>query len=152
MEKKLTRSKKDRMIAGICGGLGEYFKIDPVIVRLIFVLLAISGGVGIVGYILLWVVVPEEGETEADRLKKQEKIKEEIKEKAEEFAERVKDEGKKIKKNPERANVMGGLLLITIGAIFLMNNFFPFLGFSRLWPLILFVIGIGMLIRSAKRD
>ena len=44
MAKRLYRSKKERMIAGICGGVAEYFNIDPVIVRLIFVVLALGGG------------------------------------------------------------------------------------------------------------
>lgn len=58
--KRLYRSRKDRMIAGVCGGIAEYFNIDPVVVRLIAVLLLIPGGFpGIIPYIVLWVVVPE---------------------------------------------------------------------------------------------
>jgi phage shock protein C len=47
------------MIAGVCGGLGEYFNIDPVIVRLIFVALLVGAGSGFLAYLVLWVVVPE---------------------------------------------------------------------------------------------
>ncbi len=58
--KRLFRSKKDRMIAGVCGGIAEYFGIDPVIVRLVAVLLLIPGGLpGLLPYIVLWFVVPE---------------------------------------------------------------------------------------------
>lgn len=58
--KRLYRSRKDRMIAGVCGGLAEYFNIDPVIVRVIAVLLLLPGGVpGFVPYIILWILVPE---------------------------------------------------------------------------------------------
>ena len=58
--KRLFRSKKDRMIAGVCGGIAEYFNIDPVIVRLVAVLLLIPGGLpGLLPYIVLWFVVPE---------------------------------------------------------------------------------------------
>lgn len=60
MQKRLYRSKKDRMIAGVCGGLAEYFGIDPVIVRVVTLVLAFGGGGGLLAYIILWVVVPEE--------------------------------------------------------------------------------------------
>lgn len=58
--RKLFRSNKDRMIAGVCGGIGEYFKIDPTVVRLIFVfLLLCSCGAMILAYILAWIIIPD---------------------------------------------------------------------------------------------
>ncbi len=57
--KKLYRSRSDRMVAGVAGGLAEYFSIDPTIVRLAFVLLALMGGPGLIIYIIMWIVVPE---------------------------------------------------------------------------------------------
>ncbi len=59
MNKKLTRSTNNRMIAGVAGGLAEYLNIDPVIVRLVFLLLALAKGPGIVLYIILWLITPE---------------------------------------------------------------------------------------------
>lgn len=59
--KKLYRSKTDRKIAGVCGGLGQYFDIDPTLIRVAFVLLALPGGLpGVLPYFILWVVIPEE--------------------------------------------------------------------------------------------
>ena len=58
--RKLYRSRNERMIAGVCGGLGEYFNIDPTLIRLLFVFLALAGGPGLVAYIVLLIVVPEE--------------------------------------------------------------------------------------------
>lgn len=59
--KKLFRSKKDRIIAGVCGGIGEYLEVDPTIVRIVFVLLTLAGGFpGIILYGALWIIVPEE--------------------------------------------------------------------------------------------
>lgn len=56
--KKLYRSE-DRMIAGVCGGLAEYFNIDPTIIRVIFVILLLPGGFpGFLPYVILWIVVP----------------------------------------------------------------------------------------------
>ncbi len=57
--KKLYRSRTDRMVAGVAGGLAEYFNIDPTIVRLAFVLLALAGGPGLIIYVIMWIVVPE---------------------------------------------------------------------------------------------
>jgi len=60
MAKKLYRSKKNKRIAGVCGGIAEYFDIDPIIVRLITLILVLSAGGGLVAYIIAWIVVPEE--------------------------------------------------------------------------------------------
>lgn len=57
--KKLYRSKNNRVIAGICGGIGEYFDIDPTIIRLLWVLFTFMGGSGIIAYIICWIVIPE---------------------------------------------------------------------------------------------
>ena len=57
------RSSSDKKIAGICGGLGEYFDIDPTIVRIIFAILLLPGGLpGIVPYAILWVIMPDASE------------------------------------------------------------------------------------------
>jgi phage shock protein C len=58
--KRLYRARHDRMIGGVCGGLGTYLGIDPTIVRLLFVLFAFAGGPGIVAYLIMLIVVPEE--------------------------------------------------------------------------------------------
>jgi len=58
--KRLFRSKSNRIIAGVCGGVGEYFGIDPTVVRLLWVLFTFLGGSGILAYIICWIVIPEE--------------------------------------------------------------------------------------------
>ena len=58
MGKKLFRSETDKMIGGVCGGIAEYFSIDSTIVRLIFVLIVVYGGTGLVLYVILWIVMP----------------------------------------------------------------------------------------------
>jgi phage shock protein C len=56
----LRRSQTNRGVAGVCGGLGEYFGIDPVIIRFIFILLLLPGGApGLLPYLLFWLVMPE---------------------------------------------------------------------------------------------
>ena len=58
--KRLYRSRDDRMISGVCGGLGKYFNVDPTLIRLLFVIAAAAGGPGLIAYIILAIVVPEE--------------------------------------------------------------------------------------------
>lgn len=61
MQPRLTRSNTDKMLAGVCGGLGEYFNIDPVIVRLIFVLVTLTSFIGLFLYPILWLLMPKSG-------------------------------------------------------------------------------------------
>ena len=58
--KRLYRSKKDKMVGGVCGGLGEFFKVDPIIFRLIFLMLLFGVGSGAMIYIVMMLIVPEE--------------------------------------------------------------------------------------------
>ena len=63
MAKKLYRSKTSRVLAGVCGGLGEYLQVDPVMLRLIWVLITLVSGFfpGVIGYIIAVIIIPEEG-------------------------------------------------------------------------------------------
>ena len=59
--KRLYRSHEDKIIAGVCGGLAKYFNIDPVVPRIIFVILLLPGGLpGFIPYVILWIAVPKE--------------------------------------------------------------------------------------------
>jgi phage shock protein C len=57
--RKLYRSQTQRMLAGVCGGLAEYFNIDATVMRVLFLILAVFGGSGIVLYLVMWIVVPD---------------------------------------------------------------------------------------------
>lgn len=59
-EKRLVRSQSDRMLFGVAGGLAEYLNVDPVIVRLLFVLLTLAGGPGIIVYLVMAIIMPQE--------------------------------------------------------------------------------------------
>jgi phage shock protein PspC (stress-responsive transcriptional regulator) len=59
-DKKLRRSSSDKMIAGVCGGLGKYFGLDSTILRLVFVLLLIFAGTGLLAYLIMWLVIPQD--------------------------------------------------------------------------------------------
>ena len=63
--KRLTRSRTERWIGGVCGGIGEYFNLDPTIIRVLFVLLALIVGGGLLIYLILWLIIPLEPDTTA---------------------------------------------------------------------------------------
>jgi phage shock protein C len=60
--KRLYRSQTDKILGGVCAGLGKYFGMDPTVVRLIFVVLTLFGASGVLLYLILWVVIPPEPE------------------------------------------------------------------------------------------
>jgi phage shock protein C len=62
MTERLTRSESDRILGGVCGGLGEYFDIDPTLIRLGFVAALLFGGSGPILYLIAWLIIPSEGE------------------------------------------------------------------------------------------
>jgi len=94
MSKRLYRSEVDKMLGGVCGGLGDYFDIDPTLIRLIFVLLSVSGGAGLWAYLILWIVVPSQSSVNLESEEVIKENKEEIKKKVSETAKNVKTEVK----------------------------------------------------------
>ena len=64
--KRLYRSRSNRVVAGVAGGLGEAFNVDPVIVRLVFVVLGLMNGFGVLLYLAMWLLVPNENSTAVD--------------------------------------------------------------------------------------
>jgi phage shock protein C len=86
MNPRLTKSKNDEIIEGVCGGLAEYFRIDPVLVRFIFIILIFFDGLGILLYLILVIIMPK-----ADKV--DQSPKETIIENVQEFGERMKDAG-----------------------------------------------------------
>ena len=157
--KRLYRSETDRMIAGVCGGLGEYFQIDPVIVRLIAVLLALaSGGTAIIAYILLWIIIPTSSRIGAPTQEVMRENVESIRERAEEFGQGVRAafgqgqptaEGQTQPTTAPSGTWLVGALIILIGLIFLLQNFgvFWWWKWGYLWPVILILIGVALLVR-----
>jgi len=57
--KRLYRSRSDRKLAGVCGGIAEYFGVDPVLIRLLWIFFTLAGGGGVLAYFIAWLVVPE---------------------------------------------------------------------------------------------
>lgn len=91
MSKRLYRSSKDKILGGVCAGIAEYFNIDPVIIRVVFVLIFLAEGVGLMIYVILWIIVPEQKSLDKD-------TDEIIKENSKEIEENVKKVTKGLKK------------------------------------------------------
>jgi phage shock protein C len=148
MNKKLSRSRTDAMIGGVCGGLGQYLGLDSTLVRLFFVLLAIGNGVGVLIYFLLWIIVPREGQGEFASAAT-------IRAGADEIAARARSLGGDLGTNLPQAGARGSLIvgaaLIVVGVIiFLENLHLPWLwwlNFDALWPLLLIAGGAILLLR-----
>jgi phage shock protein C len=130
--KRLYRSRNDKMIAGVCGGIAEYFDIDPVIVRLVTVLLLFANGIGLIMYIIAWIFVPENPEQQSTKKTTAEKAV------------------KQISRHPRDGSVLIGMVLLVIGALLLINNLFSWFSFSYVWAFLLVVLGIYMLMRRSK--
>ncbi len=140
MTKRLYRSTKEKMIGGVCGGMAEYFDIDPVLLRILFVVATFAGGSGILAYIICWIIIPERP--------------------AEVQARPVAESGTQPAGSPEppapvtsglRGNAIAGIILIVIGGLFLADNFLPHFHFAQFWPILLIVLGAGILSKSTKR-
>jgi phage shock protein C len=149
--KKFYRSRTDKVFAGVCGGLAEYFNMDAVLVRLIFLVLVIAAGGGFLAYIILWIITPEKP---IDYSQFQNPSTMENKQSSYEEPKGSDQTSKNDpfryppRKHKDRGSLIGGLVLITLGTLFLADEFIPHVSFSDLWPIILVVIGIGLLINS----
>ena len=143
---RLYRSETNKVIAGVCGGLGEYFNIDPTIIRILFILFAFLHGSGLIVYIIMWVLVPTESQNANlgnDHVKQN---VEEMKEKAKTFAQDLKMSRHD---NTHDSRFWWALLIIVIGFFFLFKNFGLFEGFDlgQYWPVILIILGLVFILR-----
>jgi phage shock protein PspC (stress-responsive transcriptional regulator) len=142
----LYRSQYDTVLGGVCGGIGKSLKIDPVLVRIIFVLLAVFGGSGVLLYIILWIAVPVNPDETIFNNEQNANNMENDHQKSSEGASGPLSE--KAKKPGNDGNLIAGLILITLGAIFLLERWIRWLDFADLWPLLLVVGGIVLIRRS----
>ena len=138
MEKKLTRSRDKKVIAGIAGGLGEYLDIDPIIIRIIIVLITIFHGVGLLIYIIMWIVIPEEPyknifQTSSENIN------------GEFSAEESENDINKLKINhSSNGRTIVGVILIGVGSIFLLERFLPIFDFELVFSAGLIILGLAL--------
>ena len=132
------------MIGGVAGGIAEYLKTDPTLIRIIFILVALFGGGGLLVYVILWIALPlepveyftgqntnsENGQADPN------------------FQSQNFNEQNNINFNKNQGNLIAGLIMIAVGVIFLIDRFVPRIDFGDLWPLVLVIAGVA-LIRSS---
>ncbi len=135
----LYRLSSSKVIAGVCAGLARHFNMDPTIVRLIFVFLALFALGGIIAYIVLWIVLPEvsvdqnfSGTESYD-------------------SDNSETEGMPAADSKGKGQLVIGLTLISIGALFLITAFIPRFNVLDLWPVILIAVGVLLLQQSSKK-
>ncbi|MGM0446600.1 MAG: PspC domain-containing protein [Bacillota bacterium] len=128
MEKKLYRSRENRVIGGVCGGVGEYFEIDPVIVRIILLLLFFVGGIGFITYIIAWIIIPERP-FEKENIEVDETV---------------------IKEQKEKRMKILGYILFGLGVYFILEIWFNInIEFgAELWSIGLIILGIVIIFKN----
>jgi len=120
---RLHRSATDCALAGVCGGIAGYLRVDPSLVRLAFVVATLWGGIGAVGYIVLAIVLPVGQDAPAP-----------------------------VSLSGERTRVVSGMVLVVLGGLLLAGNmgWAPWLSWSLFWPGILILVGLGLLLRNPR--
>jgi phage shock protein C len=163
MTERLFRSTKEKMVGGVCGGLAEYFDVDVTLVRLIAIVTLFMGGVGFLAYIAALVIIPRNNEERpvygGQGGNNVESIVNEVvhnvqetakdfgfdREKASEFNSGKKYEGKFTQRNKT-----AGIILILLGVLFFLNQWFPiWFIISKMWPLIFIAIGATLLLKKS---
>ncbi len=153
--RSLYRTRADSVIAGVAGGIGRYFNVDSIIFRVAFVLLALFGGGGILIYLILWIAIPLEP-IETTFQQNNNATMEEEKTKTESTPQPPFEPPRNQWPRKGEGNLIAGLVLITIGIIFLVDRFVPRIDFGDLWPVILLVAGIVLIrmsfVKPKNRD
>jgi len=122
--RRLRRSRRDRMVGGVCGGIARYLDVDPVLLRIAAVALALSGGFGVLVYLLAWIVIPDADGPEPDR-----------------------------PPSPASRHTVAiavGAALVGLGGLLILREWLPGFGAGMFWPLVVVAAGALVLI-SARR-
>lgn len=123
--RKLRRSRKDQVIGGVAGGLGHYFELDPVLVRIAFVLMVLAGGAGVLLYIVLWIVMPE--------------------------ATPEEDVAMPVRSQKALGGLFFGGALVMVGTIILLRRLVPWFDGEMVWAILLVGLGAYILVKGARR-
>jgi phage shock protein C len=147
---RLSRSRADRMLGGVCGGLGRYLGIDSNIVRLFFVLFTLTGGFGVLLYLALWLILPVDDATFENSGQSFGPS---------DFGDRARGMGEDLRQamhnsNPNAAKILG-IGLVVVGVIFLVQSLnIPWLAWLRtdiFWPALLILAGAALVFRAIKK-
>lgn len=136
MGRRLYRSKEQKMLGGVCGGIAEYLDVDVTLVRIIC-LLALFSGFGLILYIFAWIIMPENPY----------QLKEEIVDKQPKNGTK-QDDAVETEDKANKSNEVLGWVLVILGVLLLLNRLLPWLSFKIIWPVLLIIIGLGILFKK----
>ena len=135
--KRLYRSRQNRILAGVCGGIADYFKIDPLMIRLFFIFIFFLNGAGILAYIIGWIIIPERP-YDYNGEQYNEKFDEES---------YYENESSGFNRTNQR---FIGIILIIIGAFIIFSRVIPLIVWRNFWAIILIVLGISILVKGVS--
>jgi phage shock protein C len=152
MARRLMRNTEDGVLAGVAAGFADYFAVDPTLVRLGFVLLAVFGGSGLVLYLVSWLLMPRAGDgtgTAADEASPAERMARDAVARGEKVAEGLH----RSSEGPGRGRLVAGVILVVVGVVFLLERFWPFRWWwiADLWPAALILVGLAMILNARRR-
>lgn len=160
-ESRLHRNRRDRVVFGVCGGLGDYFAVDPTLIRLAFVLITLAGGAGVLAYIILAIVIPEEG---SEPLAGREGLRRNVQQLRMNSGELASGQHADLtapfsgeftdqSARRRRSGELGAFILIALGLFLLMGNlgWMRWFSWNYFWPVILIVLGAVLLIQRTNR-
>ncbi len=144
MTKRLYRSRQQRVLAGVCGGLGEYFDIDPVFVRILAVILIFAHGIGVIAYIVACFAMPKAPAGTPDS---------EQPESASGAPVDAPDQTRPQQEPSVWRAYLPGLIFIFLGLVFLMDTIFWWFHWHHIWPVLLVIAGALMIWKAiAHKD
>lgn len=146
MKKKLYRSSNQKVVAGVCGGLAEYFNIDVTIIRLLWVVLIFLGGTGLPLYLIAAIIIPRDEDSGSSDTVVMDEEGNEI---------HVHQENHTDSNIQNNSSLFFGGILVIIGGLVLLDRFIPFRHILRsmrgyIWPLLLIVVGVIILLSSLR--
>ena len=150
MARRLMRNSEGAVLAGVAAGFADYFAVDPTLVRLAFVLLAVFGGSGLVLYVVSWVLMPSAGDgTGADEASPAERMARDAVARGEKVADRMN----RSSEGPSRGRLVAGVILVGVGVVFLLERFWPFRWWwiADLWPALLILVGLAMILNARRK-
>lgn len=155
IEKRLLRDSKNKILAGVAAGIANYFEIDPNIIRLLFIVLTVFGGSGLLIYIVLWLLLPTDGSHAVEGKDTFKENVEQMKEAVKEFAKEIKKEVHHVegeKKGKSQQSL--GIILVVIGLIFLLTNLglLDFYVIQKLWPVLLIFLGVLVVYQNENKE
>ncbi len=133
MQKRLYRSRKDEVIGGVCGGIAEYFGVDSVLIRLLAVFAVLFGGGGLMAYIIMWIIIPEEPRYRQEGEGGQAYSEKEF------YEDDAESKG--------NSQMVFGVGLICLGGYLAIERFIPWNIGEYFWPGVLILGGVYLLVR-----